>query len=51
MDDDAEGEPRPQEAAQPWGDGGLPWYVKAALVAILLGMLFVVGIDLLEFAT
>jgi hypothetical protein len=51
MDDDADGEPRPREAVQPWGDGGLPWYVKVALAVVLLGMLFVVGIDLLEFAT
>lgn len=51
MDDDAERESRPQETTDPWGDGGLPWYVKVALAVILLGMLFVIGIDLLEFAT
>lgn len=51
MNDDAEGEPPTQEGPEQWGEGGLPWYVKVALAVILLGMLFVVGIDLLEFAT
>ncbi|MFB6137447.1 MAG: hypothetical protein ABEJ42_03780 [Halobacteriaceae archaeon] len=32
------------------GHGGLPWYVKVALLVIVAIMVFVIGIDLLELA-
>ena len=32
------------------GDAGLPWYVKAAIVLVLLIVAFIVVIDVLELA-
>ncbi|WP_255149874.1 hypothetical protein [Halorarius halobius] len=50
MDQAVDGESESSGRTNPRA-GGFPWYVKVALAVVILVILFVIGIDLLEFVS